>query len=68
MFPEVAWDTYCPVSRLGMFKGQKVVCCGLVVEQRLNHQLTGEPMKFLSIEHMEALSALPPEWNDEEDG
>jgi DNA polymerase III alpha subunit len=23
--------------------------CGLVVEQRIHHQITGEPMKFLSL-------------------
>jgi DNA polymerase III alpha subunit len=26
-----------------------VAVCGLVVEQRIHHQITGEPMKFLSI-------------------
>jgi len=26
-----------------------VVTCGLVIEQRLFHQVTGEPMKFLTI-------------------
>ena len=49
LFEEVAWDTYCPVSRLGEFVGQIVCVCGLVVEQRVHHQITGEPMKFLSI-------------------
>ncbi len=45
----VSWDTYCPVSRLGEFPGQTVVTCGLVIEQRLHHQVTGEPMKFLTL-------------------
>lgn len=49
MFPNVAWDTYCPVSRLGEFTGQRVVTCGLIVEQRTHHQITGEPMKFLTL-------------------
>ncbi|MBN8246016.1 MAG: DNA polymerase III subunit alpha, partial [Verrucomicrobia bacterium] len=49
LFPDIAWDTYCPVARLGDFAGQTVVTCGLVVEQRTHHQITGEPMKFLSI-------------------
>ena len=45
----IAWDTYCPVSRLGEHIGEEVVTCGLVVEQRTHHQITGEPMKFLSL-------------------
>jgi DNA-directed DNA polymerase III PolC len=49
LFPDVAWDTYCPVNRLGEFVGQTVMACGLVVEQRTHHQITGEPMKFLSL-------------------
>jgi DNA polymerase III alpha subunit len=49
LFDHVAWDTYCPVNRLGKFVGETVTTCGLVVEQRTHHQITGEPMKFLSI-------------------
>lgn len=49
LFDDVAWDTYCPVNRLGEFVGQVVTTCGLVVEQRTHHQVTGEPMKFLSL-------------------
>jgi error-prone DNA polymerase len=45
----IAWETYCPVSRLGEHVGQEVVTCGLVVEQRTHHQITGEPMKFLTL-------------------
>ena len=45
----VAWNTYCPVARLGAHVGQTVVTCGLVIEQRLHHQVTGEPMKFLTL-------------------
>jgi DNA polymerase III alpha subunit len=45
----VAWETYCPVSRLGEFIGEQVVMCGLVIEQRVHHQVTGEPMKFLTL-------------------
>ncbi len=29
--------------------GGEVVTCGLVVQQRVHHQVTGEPMKFLSL-------------------
>jgi DNA-directed DNA polymerase III PolC len=49
LFPDIAWDTYCAVKGLGEFVGQIVHVCGLVVEQRIHHQVTGEPMKFLSL-------------------
>jgi len=49
LFPDVAWDTYCPVSRLVEHLGETVVTCGLVVEQRTHHQVSGEPMKFLTL-------------------
>ena len=49
LFDDVAWETYCPVARLGEHVGETVVTCGLVVEQRTHHQITGEPMKFLTL-------------------
>ena len=49
LFPEVAWETYCPVNRLGEYIGETIMTCGLVVEQRTHHQITGEPMKLLSL-------------------
>jgi DNA polymerase III alpha subunit len=49
LYPDVAWETYCPVTRLKDFVGKTVAVCGLVVEQRVHHQVTGEPMKFLSL-------------------
>ena len=49
LFGDIAWDTYCPVARLGEHIGETVVACGLVVEQRTHHQITGEPMKFLTL-------------------
>ena len=49
LFADVAWDTYCPVQELGRHTGETVVTCGLVVEQRTHHQITGEPMKFLTL-------------------
>jgi DNA-directed DNA polymerase III PolC len=49
LFADIAWDTYCPVARLGEHVGGTVVACGLVVEQRTHHQITGEPMKFLTL-------------------
>ena len=49
LFDDVAWDTYCPVARMGEHVGETVTACGLVVEQRTHHQITGEPMKFLTL-------------------
>jgi DNA polymerase III alpha subunit len=49
LFQGIAWQTYCPVAELGKHIGETVVTCGLVVEQRTHHQITGEPMKFLSL-------------------
>jgi DNA polymerase III alpha subunit len=49
LFNDIAWDTYCPVARLGQQIGQEIVTCGLIVEQRTHHQVTGEPMKFLTL-------------------
>lgn len=49
MFPDIAWNTYCPVAELGKHIGETIVTCGLVVEQRTHHQITGEPMKFLTL-------------------
>jgi error-prone DNA polymerase len=46
---DIAWDTYCPVAKLERHIGERVVTCGLVIEQRLHHQVTGEPMKFLTL-------------------
>jgi DNA polymerase III alpha subunit len=49
LFDDVAWETYCSVARLGEHVGETVVTCGLVVEQRTHHQITGEAMKFLTL-------------------
>ena len=49
LYDRIAWDTYCPVARLGRHIGEQVVTCGLVIEQRIHHQVTGEPMKFLTL-------------------
>ncbi|HSU55605.1 MAG TPA: hypothetical protein VLT36_16235, partial [Candidatus Dormibacteraeota bacterium] len=49
LYPDIAWESYCPINRLGEHVGEKIVTCGLVIEQRLFHQVTGEPMKFITI-------------------
>jgi DNA polymerase-3 subunit alpha len=49
LYPDIAWDTYCPVSRLGDFISQEIVLCGLIVVTRVHQQAGGEPMKFLTL-------------------
>jgi error-prone DNA polymerase len=49
LFPEVAWETYCPVGEVRNYAGRRVTTCGLVVAQRLHHQSDGRAMKFISI-------------------
>ena len=49
LFPEVAWETYCPVGEVRNFAGERVMTCGMVVAQRLHHQSDGRAMKFISI-------------------
>ncbi|MEX1110522.1 MAG: hypothetical protein WEB31_01850, partial [Chthoniobacterales bacterium] len=49
LFPEVAWETYCPVGEVRNHAGQRVTTCGLVVAQRLHHQSDGRAMKFISL-------------------
>ena len=49
LWPEVAWETYCPAGAVRQFPGQRVTTCGLVVAQRLHHQSDGRAMKFISL-------------------
>jgi DNA polymerase III alpha subunit len=49
IYDNIAWESYCPVERLREFVGQTVTMCGLIIEQRTHHQITGEPMKFLTL-------------------
>ena len=49
LYDDIDWETYCPVSKLGEHIGAQVVTGGLVIEQRVHHQATGEPMKFLTL-------------------
>jgi DNA polymerase III alpha subunit len=49
LFPDVAWETYCPVGDAWKFAGHLVTTCGLVVAQRLHHQSDGRAMKFITI-------------------
>ncbi|MGD0651004.1 MAG: DNA polymerase III subunit alpha [Verrucomicrobiia bacterium] len=49
LHPDIAWETYCPVAELGKHVGEKITCCGLIVEDRIHQQVTGELMKFLTL-------------------
>ena len=49
LYPDIAWGTYCTVAGLREQIGKRVVCCGLIVEGRVVHEVTGEPMKFLTL-------------------
>ncbi|MDB6132527.1 MAG: polymerase [Verrucomicrobiales bacterium] len=49
LHPETAWGTYCPISRLGDFPGQTVMVCGLIIQDRVHRQGTGELMKFITL-------------------
>ena len=48
-FPGIAWDTYCPILELNKYPGQSVTVCGLIIEDRLHGQVTGDLMKFITI-------------------
>ena len=49
LYPDIAWDTYCAVADLDKHIGETVTCCGLIIEDRLHQQVTGELMKFMTI-------------------
>jgi len=49
LYPEIAWNTYCPISRLSEFFDKKVTVCGLIIEDRVHYQVDGRPMKFVSL-------------------
>jgi error-prone DNA polymerase len=48
-FPGVAWETYCPISGLSKYPGQRVTVCGLIIEERLHSQATNDTMKFFTL-------------------
>ncbi|HTS19905.1 MAG TPA: PHP domain-containing protein [Verrucomicrobiae bacterium] len=46
---DIAWDTYVPIAELPKHIGETITCCGLIIEDRVHSQVTGELMKFLTI-------------------
>jgi len=49
LYPDIAWDSYCSVADLDKHVGETVTCCGLIIEDRIHQQATGELMKFLTL-------------------
>jgi DNA-directed DNA polymerase III PolC len=49
LFPDVNWDSYCPLAALQERIGQRVTVAGLVIEDRLHRQADGKLMKFLTL-------------------
>jgi len=49
LYDHVAWETYCEISGLSAFHGERVTIAGLIIEDRLHHQADGRPMKFVSL-------------------
>lgn len=49
MYPDVAWETYCPIAGLMGFAGERVTVAGLIIEDRLHRQDNGHMMKFLTL-------------------
>jgi DNA polymerase-3 subunit alpha len=48
-YPDIAWETYCPVAELARHIGEEVTCCGLIVIDRVVVHDNGDSMKFMSI-------------------
>lgn len=49
LHPDIAWAAYCPIREVAKFPEQRVTICGLIMEERLHRQSTGEIMKFLTL-------------------
>lgn len=48
-FPDVAWKTYCAITDLDKYPRQQVTVCGLIIQDRMHSQSTGETMKFITV-------------------
>ena len=49
LYDDVDWGSYCRIADLAHHIGETVTCCGLIVEGRTAHQVTGELMKFMTL-------------------
>ena len=48
-YSHVQWNTYCPIADVGNYPTRRVTVAGMIVEDRLHHQMDGRIMKFISI-------------------
>jgi len=49
LWPDVPWETYCPIREIGSHANRRVTICGLVIADRFHQQSDGQAMKFLSL-------------------
>jgi DNA polymerase-3 subunit alpha len=49
LFPDVRWDSYCPIANLKDNHGKRVTIAGMIIEDRIHRQEDGRPMKFVSV-------------------
>ncbi|HSI84730.1 MAG TPA: hypothetical protein VK970_13150, partial [Candidatus Methylacidiphilales bacterium] len=49
LHPDIAWDAYRPIAQMHEFTHKIIAVAGLIIEERLHHQVDGRMMKFISI-------------------
>jgi DNA polymerase III alpha subunit len=49
LYSDVQWNTYCPIADVGNYPRRRVTVAGMIVEERLHHQMDGRGMKFISV-------------------
>ena len=49
LFPDIRWDSYCPILNLKDNHGKRVTIAGMIIEDRSHRQEDGRPMKFISV-------------------
>ena len=49
LFPDIAWETYCPINHVPRYANQEITIAGLIVEDRSHRQSDGRSMKFISL-------------------
>jgi DNA polymerase III alpha subunit len=49
LYSDVQWNTYCPIADVGNYPKRRVTVAGMIIEDRLHHQIDGRIMKFISV-------------------
>ena len=49
VYSDVQWKTHCPIAEVGNYPRRRVTIAGMIVEDRLHHQMDGRIMKFISV-------------------